>query len=95
MTYENTPQARNRQVHLQREKARQKFTLYSWDGNPSHAPNVLIDDLYGYAIRPEGIELINVNGEWRVMFAEDRFTATGYGTRNVIHWPVSILGPIN
>ena len=55
---------------------------------------MVIDDMYGYAMRPEGVELININGEWRVMFAEDRFTATGYGTRNVIHWPVSILGSV-
>ena len=80
---------------LTREKTRQKFTLYGWDGIPDHQPNVLIEDLHGYALRPEGVELINVNGEWRVMFAEDRFTATGYGTRNVIHWPLSILGPVN
>ena len=27
--------------------------------------------------------------------AEDCFLATGYGTRNAIHWPVTILGPVN
>jgi hypothetical protein len=80
---------------LVREKLRQKFSLSSWDGNPVHQPTILIDNLQGYAIRPEGIDVINVNGQWRLLFVEDRFQATGYATRNALHWPVSILGPIN
>jgi hypothetical protein len=31
------------------------------------------------------------NGEWRIMFVEDRFKAIGYATRNAVHWPLSIL----
>jgi hypothetical protein len=67
---------------LQRERLRQKFSLYSYDGNTGHGPTLLIEDLYGYAIRPEGVDLVNVNGEWRLLFVEDRFQATGYATRN-------------
>ena len=33
-----------------------------------------------------------ISGTWRVVFAEDRAHATGYGTRNSVHWPLSILG---
>lgn len=80
---------------LVREKLRQKFSLLSWDGNTAHQPTLLLDDLIGYAIRPEGVEIINVNGEWRLFFVEDRFQARGYATRNALHWPVSILGAVN
>ena len=52
----------------------------------------LIDDLRPYTTRPEGADLIQVAGEWRAMFVEDRYRATGYATRNMVHWPVSILG---
>ena len=79
---------------LVRENVRQKTSLYSWDGNPAHQPTLLIEDLFGYAIRPEGVDLINVNGEWRLLFVEDRFQSTGYATRNAVHWPVNILGDI-
>jgi hypothetical protein len=79
---------------LQREDFRQKFSLYSWTGNPTNAPNKLIEDLLPYAIRPEGVDLIMVAGESRILFVEDRFQATGYATRNAVHWPVSILGAI-
>ena len=77
-----------------RENPRQRFALYSWTGNPASTPRLLIADLQGYAVRPEGVEIISVNGEWRVLFVEDRFTGTGYATRNAVHWPISILGQV-
>jgi len=80
--------------NLQREQYRQKFSLYSWTGNTNNAPTKLIDDLRRYAIRPEGVDLIQVGNVWRILFVEDRFLATGYGTRNAIHWPLSIVGPV-
>ena len=82
---------------LQREATRQKFALYAWDGSSKEGvarPQALIPDLNGYAIRPEGVELINAAGQWRILFVEDRFVTPGYGTRNAIHWPVTILGPV-
>jgi len=82
---------------LQRENARQRFALYAWDGSSSGGvanPQLLISDLVGYAVRPEGIEIINVNGVWRILFVEDRFLAPGYATRNAVHWPVQIVGPV-
>ena len=57
-------------------------------------PQLLLGDVQGYAVRPEGIDLINVQGEWRVLFVEDRFQSTGSGTRNALHWPVNILGNV-
>jgi hypothetical protein len=77
---------------LEKEIFGEKFSLYSWTGNAGDAPVKLIDDLRPYTIRPEGVDLILVNGEWRVLFVEDRFRGTGYATGNAIHWPVSILG---
>jgi hypothetical protein len=47
-----------------------------------------------WEVTPEGVALIEANGEWRVLFVEDRSEAIGYGTRNAIHWPVSILGAV-
>lgn len=82
---------------LQREQFRQKFSLYAWDGTATNSlatPRKVIDDLWAYTIRPEGVDLIQVDGEWRVLFVEDRFQATGYATRNAIHWPLSILGSV-
>lgn len=82
---------------LVREKLRQKFSLYAWDGSSSGGvahPQLLISDVAGYAIRPEGVDVINVNGQWRVLFVEDRFQSTGYATRNAVHWPVTVLGTI-
>jgi len=38
--------------------------------------------------------LITVGTENRVIFVEDRFKATGYATRNAVHWPLSILGSV-
>lgn len=82
---------------LQREATRQKFSLYAWNGATTNGvaiPQLLIADLNGYTVRPEGIELISAAGQWRILFVEDRFLASGYGTRNAVHWPLSILGPI-
>lgn len=75
---------------LQRENFRQKFSLYAWTGNTKTAPVKLIDDLLPYTIRPEGVGLGNVAGEWRILFVEDRYLATGYA----IHWPLSILAGV-
>jgi len=83
---------------LEKELVGEKFSLYAWDGTPGTGnvatPQLLIDDLRPFAIRPEGVDLIQVAGQWRILFVEDRFKATGYGTRNAIHWPVSILGSV-
>ena len=80
---------------LIRELSGQKFSLYSWTGNTADAPQIVMQNLQGYAVRPEGIDIMRVGNEWRVLFVEDRFLATGYGTRNAIHWPVTILSPVN
>jgi hypothetical protein len=58
------------------------------------APHLRLADRQGYAVRPEGVELITVSGQQGLLFVEDRFLATGHGTRNAIHWPVSILGTV-
>ena len=78
---------------LQREDLRQKFSLYSWKG-PSYSPSKLIDDLSPYTLRPEGLDLMSVGGSSRILFVEDRYQATGYTTRNAVHWPLSILGNV-
>ena len=78
---------------LQRENLRQKFSLYSWRG-PGYSPSKLIDDLSPYTLRPEGLDLMNVGGSSRILFVEDRYQATGYATRNAVHWPLSILGNV-
>jgi hypothetical protein len=75
---------------LKNETGRLPFALYSRD-ETNAAPFKRIADLSGYATRPEGFTVIVVNGEQRVLFTEDRFRATGYDTRNIIHWPVTIL----
>ena len=83
---------------LEKELYGEKYSLYAWDGTPGPdnvaTPQELIDDLGPYTTRPEGVDLIQVAGEWRVLFVEDRYRATGYGTRNAVHWPVSILGAV-
>ena len=79
---------------LVRERPGVKSSLFSWDGNVNNSPVKLIDNLAGYTVRPEGIDIMRLGGEWRVLFVEDRYLATGYGTRNAIHWPVSIIGPV-
>jgi len=77
---------------LEKEIFGEKFSLYSWTGVAGDAPVKLLDDLRSYTIRPEGADLIQVAGEWRVLFVEDRYHAYGYATRNAVHWPLSILG---
>jgi hypothetical protein len=76
---------------LEKETFGVKFSLYSWDGNVNTTPTRLINDLRPYAVRPEGVDLITVGGQSRVIFVEDRFLAQGYGSRNAVHWPLSIL----
>ena len=69
----------------------------AWSGlatNSISTPQLPIADLNGYAVRSEGVDLVNVNGEWRVLFVEDRFVTPGYATRNAVHWPISILGAV-
>jgi hypothetical protein len=83
---------------LAREDSRQLSALYAWDGSIAGnvaSPQLLIPNLLGYAVRPEGVDLIQVNGQWRVLFVEDRFQSEGYASRNAIHWPLSILGTVN
>jgi hypothetical protein len=79
---------------LKAETGREKFTLYQWSG-PGNQPVVKIENLRGYTQRPEGVNIIalTVNGvaQRRVIFVEDRYRAQGYGSRNAIHWPISIL----
>jgi hypothetical protein len=85
---------------LEKEVPNERHVLYSWDGGVGPVapfghvatPIVIIPDLRPYSARPEGVSIITVNGQPRVVFSEDRFRATGYATRNVVHWPVSILG---
>jgi hypothetical protein len=72
----------------------QKFSLYSWTGSATSPPTKLIDDLRPYTLRPEGLTLALINNQNRILFVEDRFLATGYGTRNIVHWPLSILGTV-
>jgi len=76
---------------LEKEIFGEQFSLHSWDGNANTAPTRLVTDLARYTIRPEGVDIITVGGQSRVMFVEDRFLASGYGARNAIHWPTSIL----
>jgi hypothetical protein len=79
---------------LEKELVGEKFSLYSWNGVNGTAPTRLIEDLRPYTVRPEGVSVITVGGQTRVLFVEDRFLAQGYGARNAIHWPVSILGTV-
>lgn len=79
---------------LKAETGRETFTLYQWAG-PGNQPVIKIANLRGYTQRPEGVNIITltVNGtpQQRVLFVEDRYRAQGYGSRNAIHWPISIL----
>ena len=79
---------------LEKETFGQNFSVWIWSGVGTENPGLLIDDVAPYAIRPEGIDLILVNGQWRVLFVEDRFEAEGYATRNIVHWPLTILGNV-
>jgi hypothetical protein len=76
---------------LEKEIFGEKFSLYSWTGGASDPPVKVINNLGPYTTRPEGVDLIQIAGQWRIIFVEDRYRATGYGTRNAIHWPLSIL----
>ena len=75
---------------LKNETTRQKFSLYRWD-NTNVQPVKVVDDLSGFAVRPEGVNVITLNGQLRVIFVEDRFKAEGYDTQNSVHWPLSAL----
>ena len=77
---------------LEKENVGEIFSLWSWQGPGGPAPVLAIPNLRPYTVRPEGVTIIQVNGQSRILFAEDRFRATGYGTRNAIHWPIGILG---
>jgi hypothetical protein len=77
---------------LEKQQIGEKSSLYGWTGSSADPPVKLIDDLRPYAVQPEGLDLIVVRGEQRILFVEDRYFATGYATRNAIHWPLSILG---
>jgi len=81
---------------LEKETVGEQFSLWSWQGPGGPVPVRVIADLRPYAVRPEAVTIIQVNGQSRILFGEDRFRAVGYGTRNAIHWPISILGsPFN
>lgn len=84
---------------FEKEKVGEEYSLYAWDGLPGinniAKPQKLLDDLRTYTIRPEGVDLMLVSGEWRVVFVEDRFMGTAYARRNAVHWPVGILGNVN
>lgn len=75
---------------LKNETTRQKFSLYRWDSIDS-TPVRVVADLSPYATRPEGINIITLNGVKRAIFVEDRFKAEGYDTQNGVHWPVTAL----
>lgn len=77
---------------LEKETVGERFSLYASDG--ASAPVRLIEDLDSYTVRPEGLALITVAGQARILFVEDRFQSGGYATRNALHWPLSILGRI-
>jgi hypothetical protein len=79
---------------LEKETYGEKFSLYSWDGVATTAPTLLIEDLRPYTTRPEGLAIVSIQGQDRILFAEDRYQSTGYGARNAVHWPISILPPM-
>lgn len=60
-------------------------------GSRDAQPVRVVDDLSPFAVRPEGVNVILLNGQPRVVFVEDRFKAEGYDTQNSIHWPLSAL----
>lgn len=75
---------------LKNETGRVKFSLYRWD-NVTAVPVRVVPDLAPFAVRPEGVNLISLNGEKRLIFVEDRFRAEGYDTQNAVHWPLQAL----
>jgi hypothetical protein len=75
---------------LKNETTRQVFSLYRWD-NINAVPVRVVADLAPFAVRPEGVNIITLNGTPRVLFVEDRFKAEGYDTQNAVHWPLAEL----
>jgi hypothetical protein len=75
---------------LKNETGRAKFSLYRWDSVTAQ-PVRVVADLSPYATRPEGVNIIALNGSLRVLFVEDRFRAHGYDTQNAVHWPLATL----
>ena len=75
---------------LKNEASRQVFSLYRWD-NVNAQPVRVMADLAAFAVRPEGVNIITLNGTPRVIFVEDRFKAEGYDTQNAVHWPLADL----
>ena len=66
------------------------FSLYRWD-NINAVPVRVVADLAPFAVRPEGVSIITLNGAPRVIFVEDRFKAEGYDTMNAVHWRLDEL----
>ena len=85
---------------IQRENLKRKFSLYSWTGDLNTAPVKFMEDLQGYAIRPEGIDLMNVGGEWRVILVEDSIVRSttlmnllGFlKERHEVNWRLDFVG---
>jgi hypothetical protein len=75
---------------LKNETGREKFSLYRWDSITA-TPVRVMADLSPYAVRPEGVNIITLNGEKRILFVEDRYKAQGYDTQNGVHWPIKVL----
>jgi hypothetical protein len=75
---------------LKNETGREKFSLYRWDSTTATSLRV-VADLAPYAVRPEGVNIITLNGEKRILFVEDRYKAQGYDTQNGVHWALSNL----
>jgi hypothetical protein len=76
---------------LEKELIGLRYSLYVWTGNVEDTPVTVVEDLRPYTTRPEGVDLVLINGDWRIMFVDDRFRASGYTSRNIVHWPLSIL----
>jgi hypothetical protein len=75
---------------LKNETTRQVFSLYRWD-SVTATPVRVVADLSPFAVRPEGANIITLNGQRRVIFVEDRFKAEGYDTQNSVHWSLAEL----
>lgn len=75
---------------LKNETGRQVFSLYRWD-TINVQPVKVVADLSPYAVRPEGVNIMFLNGQSRVVFVEDRHKTQGYDTQNAIHWPLTAL----
>ena len=73
---------------LKNETGREKFSLYRWD-NVNAQPVRVVADLSTFAERLEGVNLITLNGEKRLIFVEDCFRVEGYDTQNAVHWPLT------